>query len=59
MHGIKPFGLLLGDFQHPHADDAETVFLESVDDVAGGAFGHSVWLDDGKCALQMSFMFGR
>jgi len=34
MHGVKLLGLVLGDFQHLHGQDAEAVFLELLNDVA-------------------------
>src|SRR6185503_18695743 len=52
MHGVKAFCLLLVDFQHSHADDPEAFFLQHMNNVTGGAFGHCVWFYDGKCALQ-------
>src|SRR3954447_368421 len=52
MHGIKTFCLLLVDFEHSHAKDPETFFLDHMDNVARRAFGHGVWFYDGKCALQ-------
>src|ERR1019366_4632302 len=51
MHGVEALGLRLGDVQHLHADNAELVFQERVDDVAGGAALEGVRLDDGKSAL--------
>ena len=52
MHGVELLGLMLGDFQHLHGEDAEAVFLELLDDVADGVFADGVGFDDGESALQ-------
>ena len=52
VHRVKLLGLVLGDFQHLHAEDAEAIFLELLNDVADRVFFNRVGLDDGKRAFQ-------
>jgi hypothetical protein len=52
MDGVTLLGLMLGDFQHLHGENAEAIFLELLNDVADGILADGVGLDDGECALQ-------
>src|SRR5271170_8132100 len=52
MHGIKLFRLMLRDLKHLHSQDAETVFLKLLDDVADRVLGDRVRFDNSKSTLQ-------
>jgi hypothetical protein len=52
MHGVKALGLLLGNHHHAHADDAEAILQNHVDDIAGCALGYRVRLHNRKSSLQ-------
>ncbi len=52
MHGVELLGLMLGNFQHLHGENAEVIFFELFDDVADRVLADRVWLDDGEGALQ-------
>src|SRR5579864_6403537 len=52
MHGVELLGLVLGNLQHLHGENAETVLLELFDDVADRVLADGVGFNDGKCALQ-------
>src|SRR5207248_11185416 len=57
MDSVELLGLVLGDCQHFHSKDAESLLLELFNNVADGIALHGVGFDDGKSALQ-SFHFG-
>src|SRR5438309_16546 len=52
MHRVELFRLVLGDFQHLHAEDTEAIFFELLDDVADTIFVNRVGLDDRQCTFQ-------
>ncbi len=51
MHRIKTLRLRLGDVQHLHADNAELVLQERMDDVPSGPALNGIRLNNGKSAL--------
>jgi hypothetical protein len=51
VNRIKLLRLMLADFQHFHAQDAETILLKLFDDVADGISLYRVRFNDGKCAF--------
>src|SRR5271156_1922246 len=52
MHGVKLLRLILGDFQHLHGENVESVLLELLDDVTDRVLGDGVRFHNGKSALQ-------
>src|SRR6266536_2526321 len=57
MDGVKLLCLMLGNLQHLHAENVETIFLELFDDIADAFFLYRIRLDDGECALQGYMIF--
>jgi hypothetical protein len=52
MHSVKLLGLMLGNFQHLHGENAEVLLLELLDNVAHGVPFDRVGLHNRKSALQ-------
>ncbi len=52
VDGVELLRLMLGDFQHLHAENVEAILLELLDDVADCILADGVRLDDGQSALQ-------
>jgi hypothetical protein len=52
MHGIELFRLMLGYFEHLHAQNLKAILLELLDDVADCVPANGVRFDDGQSALK-------
>jgi hypothetical protein len=57
VHGVELLCLMLGDLEHFHAQDAESVFFELLDDVSDPMFTDRVRFNDGKSPLQSLHSF--